>query len=482
MKRTFTLLLALLAVTQLAEAKIQRQGVKTSADCIAGGSTAAACLISEAQIYDVSHTQSLTTTLQFLDATSSIQTQLNAKLSTALANGNFFMGVAGVATAQTGTQATAGLVNFVGDSGAGGVKGLVPAPAAGDAAANKFLHADGSWQVPAGGGASPLTTKGDIYVYSTLDDRLPVGANGEVLSADSSTATGLKWIAAGGTGTVTSVDLAVPGEFSVSGNPITTTGTITIAKVNQTANRVYAGPAAGGAAAPTFRALVVADIPAGLPYAPSALTTNNIFVGVAGVATDVAMSGDATIVASGALTIANSAVTNAKMANMAATTIKGNSTGGAAAPTDLTGTAVTALLDDFVGDSGAGGTKGLVPAPAAGDAAAGKFLKADGSWDIVTAGTPAASAIGASNIDWSLSGVYTKTLGANTTFTFSNQTSGQTIVVRLTNTASNYTVTWPGTVKWAGGVAPTMTIGAFSDVYTFVHDGTDIYGSFVQNF
>mgnify|MGYP000992117211 CR=1 FL=1 len=34
---------------------------------------------------------------------------------------------------------------FVGDSGSGGVKGLVPAPAAGDAAANKFLKADGSW-------------------------------------------------------------------------------------------------------------------------------------------------------------------------------------------------------------------------------------------------------------------------------------------------------------------------------------------------
>jgi hypothetical protein len=45
------------------------------------------------------------------------------------------------------------------------------------------------------------------------------------------------------------------------------------------------------------------------------LATNHIFVGSAGgAATDVAMSGDATIVASGALTIANSAVTKAKLA------------------------------------------------------------------------------------------------------------------------------------------------------------------------
>lgn len=42
--------------------------------------------------------------------------------------------------------------------------------------------------------------------------------------------------------------------------------------------------------------------------------------------------------------------------------------------------AQTALLDAVVGDSGSGGTKGLVPAPAAGDAAASKFLKADGTW------------------------------------------------------------------------------------------------------
>jgi hypothetical protein len=47
-----------------------------------------------------------------------------------------------------------------------------------------------------GGGASPLTTKGDIWVYSTADTRLAVGSNGQILSADSTTATGLKWIPA----------------------------------------------------------------------------------------------------------------------------------------------------------------------------------------------------------------------------------------------------------------------------------------------
>lgn len=42
-------------------------------------------------------------------------------------------------------------------------------------------------------GASPLTTKGDLYTYSTTNARLPVGLDTQVLLADSSTSTGLKW-------------------------------------------------------------------------------------------------------------------------------------------------------------------------------------------------------------------------------------------------------------------------------------------------
>jgi hypothetical protein len=57
---------------------------------------------------------------------------------------------------------------------------------------------DGSAWTAIGGGSSPLTTKGDLYTFSTVDARLGVGANGTVLTADSAETTGLKWAAPGG--------------------------------------------------------------------------------------------------------------------------------------------------------------------------------------------------------------------------------------------------------------------------------------------
>jgi hypothetical protein len=119
--------------------------------------------------------------------------------------------------------------------------------------------------------------------------------------------------------------------------------------------------------------------------APSA---GQILVGNAGgtAYAPVTMSGHATLSSAGALTIANAVVTNAMLVNMATQTFKGRITAGAGDPEDLTVTQATAMLNAMVGDSGAGGTKGLVPAPAAGDAAASKFLKADGVWTAIAGG------------------------------------------------------------------------------------------------
>lgn len=66
---------------------------------------------------------------------------------------------------------------------------------------------------------------------------------------------------ASGTGTVTSVGLSLPAFITVTGSPVTTSGTLTGTLATQSANRIFAGPTTGAAAAPTFRALVANDIP-----------------------------------------------------------------------------------------------------------------------------------------------------------------------------------------------------------------------------
>jgi len=66
-------------------------------------------------------------------------------------------------------------------------------------------------------------------------------------------------------GTVTSVAMTVPSFLSVSGSPITGSGTLAVTLANQSAKTFLAGPTSGSAAAPTFRAIAMADLGTGSP-------------------------------------------------------------------------------------------------------------------------------------------------------------------------------------------------------------------------
>jgi hypothetical protein len=78
--------------------------------------------------------------------------------------------------------------------------------------------------------------------------------------------------------------------------------------------------------------------------------------------------------------------------------------------------------------------------------------------------------------------VQTCTLTGNCTFTMPTATAGKSFVLYLNTGAGSLTGTFTG-VKWAGGTAPTITATASRmDILSFVADGTNWYGSAIQNY
>ncbi len=83
-------------------------------------------------------------------------------------------------------------------------------------------------------------------------------------------------------GAITNLALAFPAQFTVQGSPLIGPGTITVAWAVEAANLVLAGPASGAAAAPTFRALVAADLPLATGSAFGAVKPDGTTVTISG--------------------------------------------------------------------------------------------------------------------------------------------------------------------------------------------------------
>ena len=99
--------------------------------------------------------------------------------------------------------------------------------------------------------AAPSTTAGIVKADGTSI----VCTNGVISAVGGGTGGGT------GGGSVVSVGLALPNIFTVTNGSVTTSGTLTAVFTTQPANTIFAGPASGSATVPTFRALVVADLP-----------------------------------------------------------------------------------------------------------------------------------------------------------------------------------------------------------------------------
>lgn len=127
---------------------------------------------------------------------------------------------------------------------------------------------------------------------------------------------------------------------------------------------------------------------------------------------------------------------------------------------------------DFHLPNGYGTNGQAVITDGAGNWAYSDILIGTGLW-IATSGS------GARTIDWTASASaatrqHTMT-GGNVTFTFSNPTQGRVYnLILIQDATGGRTVTWPASVKWAGGsAAPPDTGSNAKTVYQFIYDGSN---------
>lgn len=92
---------------------------------------------------------------------------------------------------------------------------------------------------------------------------------------------------------------------------------------------------------------------------------------------------------------------------------------------------------------------------------------------------------GTTTINWSLGNKFYFTFGAqNDTFTFTAPDGPCNLVLVLKQDGTGgRTATWPGTVMWPSGTAPTLSTGAAAiDIICFFYDGTNYFGQLSLNF
>jgi hypothetical protein len=186
-----------------------------------------------------------------------------------VANTGVLSNIAGAGISVSSATGNVAITNTGVLSFSAGTTGLTPA-----ATTTGAITLAGTLAIANGGtnGTSTPTAGAVPYGTGTAYAFTAAGTSGQVLT---SAGAGVPTWTTPTTGTVTSVGLAMPMQFTVTNSPVTSSGTLTAAFTTQSANVLFAGPTSGAGAVPTFRALTTADIPA-LPYGSGTVTSVSV--------------------------------------------------------------------------------------------------------------------------------------------------------------------------------------------------------------
>jgi len=357
----------------------------------------------------------------------------------------------GAATLLTPTVATALLNTFTAT-----LKGLVPASTVADG--TKVLYDDGTWAVPPSAGSGSVTN-------------------------------------VSGAGITTLFNLSIT-------NP-TTTPALAFALVNQNANVVFAGPASGSAAAPTWRSLVAADIPS-LAISKitslqdeldtkltASLTNGSVWMGNPSDApVAVAFSQDILVSNTGVATIQPGVVSYAKIQNVTAGTLLGRYSATDGSVQQITPDGTTIVLNSTTGVLSATGGGGGTPGGSSGEMQWNNAAAFDGYARMITDGIDlwmqagnfylsdnAATPTKTVNFDvsavtgaktWAFPDASDTFVGRDATQTLTNKTLTSPVVTTgLTTGSTTFALlnTTATTINF-GGAATTLAIGAATGTVT----------------
>ncbi|MDU9398021.1 DUF2793 domain-containing protein [Pseudomonas sp. zfem003] len=273
-----------------------------------------------------------------------------------------------------------------------------------------YRYTGSSWAAFSGGGMSnPMTTAGDIITggSSGTPQRLAAGSNGQALLIVS----------------------GAPAWGAIYNSPLTTTGDLVYSSSGSTAARLGVG--ANGQ---------VLTVSGGVP------TWQN---SAAGFANPMTTSGDLITGGSGGTAGRLGVGSNGQVLTVSGGVPTWSTPSGLSNPMTARGDIIT------------GGTSGTPQRLAKGTS--GQMLVA-GSTDPVYSNSPILGGyaelletMSGTAIDVSSTNVKKKVMAANTTFTITGATSGQSHSFTLyLEGGTTYTVTWPASVQWVGGSTPTL--------------------------